>query len=116
MPDTDQDLNWAFMQKSFFDEQITPSLYDRWHLNPVFAPVAKQTKYHQPQDYYGGQNVGALDDDVQKRAFTPVGSPDYALLMNTLGSELGAASSGKKSVDDAIASAYASARSKGVGA
>lgn len=116
MPNTDQDLNWAFMQTCFFDQQVTPSLYDRWHLNPVFAPAAKQTQYHQPQAYYGGQNVGALDDDVQKTAFTPVGSPDYALLMNTLGSELGAASSGKKSVDDAIASAYAAARSKGVGA
>lgn len=114
-PDATIDLDWNFMQKSFYDKVISPPLYDKWHLNPCYKPAAQKVKYHQPSSYYGGQNVGALDDAVQKAAHAPVGSPDYSLLMDIISAQLGSAAAGKKSVDKAISTAYTNALSKKVG-
>jgi ABC-type glycerol-3-phosphate transport system substrate-binding protein len=114
-PTSNHDLNWAFMQHSFYNADITPSLYSKWHLNPCFQDAAVKVDYYKESPYYGGQNVGKLDADTQKVAHSPVGSPDYAVLMNTINAELGAAIEGKKSVDDAIKSAYSTAQSKSIG-
>jgi lactose/L-arabinose transport system substrate-binding protein len=106
-PDLDQDLAWEFMQHSFYDTNITPSLYTRWFLEPCYLPAqnSPENKYHTSQPFYGGQNPGELDQKIQKDAFTPSSSKNFDLVMSYINAEFAKAVAGKESVDAAIKAA-----------
>lgn len=114
-PNLDQDLAWAFMQHSFYDLSITPSLYSKWFLEPCWLPAqnSPENEYHKPQEFYGGQNPGEIDQRIQRDAFVPVGSPYSSEVMQIINTALARAISGDEAVDAAITSAAARIREIG---
>jgi multiple sugar transport system substrate-binding protein len=105
-PNLNHDLAWAFMQKSFYDKSITPKLYSKWFLEPCWYPVESGTTWNSNLAYYGGQNPGAVDLEIQKGAYQEVGSPSYAQVTAILSTALSKSQQGQASVKDAIASAW----------
>jgi len=104
-PGADMDLNWEFMQKSFYDTTITPGLYTSWYLEPCWYPVEDKVGYNSSLDYYGGQNPGAVDVEVQQGALQENGSASYAQVTDILSTALSKAISGM-SVSDATSYAW----------
>ncbi len=110
-PGLDKDLVWAFMQHSFYDAKISPSLYNRWFLEPCYLPAENSPAfvYNRPSHFYGGENPGALDQKIQHNAYAPVGSPNFDLVMQYINTEFAKAIAGQESVDAAIRAAAAKA-------
>ncbi|HUC14572.1 MAG TPA: extracellular solute-binding protein [Acidimicrobiales bacterium] len=104
-PNADMDLNWQFMQKSFYDHAITPKLFTAYSSEPCWYPVEYKVGYHSALPYYGGQDPGAVDITVQHGAYEETGSPSYAQVTAILSTALSKAISGT-SVPDAISYAW----------
>jgi len=105
-PNLNHDLAWQFMQKSFYDKSITPKLYSQWYLEPCWYPVEAGTTWNSSLAYYGGQNPGAVDLEIQKGAYQEVGSSSYAQVTAILSTALSKAQQGQSSVSAAISSAW----------
>jgi lactose/L-arabinose transport system substrate-binding protein len=104
-PGADLDLAWSFMQKSFYDQAISPGVYTTWYLEPCWYPVEDKVGYHTSLPYYGGEDPGAVDVAVQRGAIQEVGSQYYAQATTILSTALAKAIGGL-SVDKAISYAW----------
>jgi ABC-type glycerol-3-phosphate transport system substrate-binding protein len=105
-PGLDVDLAWSYMQRTFYDLSITPDLYSQWYLEPCWYPAEAHTTWNSSLAYYGRQNPGAVDLEIQHGAHQEVGSPSYAQVIALLSTALSKAQQGQASVRAAIDSAW----------
>ena len=95
------------MQHSFYNLKVTPYLYNAWHLVPALVPAERSAafQYNQPSPFYGGQNQGALDWNIQQHAYAPYYTPNFTQLLNNINTEMAKVMSGGESIDAAIKNA-----------
>ena len=101
-PDVKMDLDWAFLQHSFMNPEVTGDLLAAHMLVPAFIPGFDNPYYSQPNPYYNGLELGKMDREIQEGAKCGFNyATSYAEVLNVIMVEVQAMWAGK-SVDQAI--------------
>lgn len=110
-PGLNKDLAWAFLQNSFLNEDVTGDLLSTHKLVPAYIPALDHPYYSGPNEFYGGQEVGKLDKEIQQSASCQFPYTEYhAEAMDLILVEMQEVWTGNKTVDQAIEDAAASIR------
>jgi len=105
-PDADVDLAWAFIEHSFLNPDVTGDLTADHMLVPAYLPAFEHPYYSEPNEFYGGQVVGALDMEIQQEAKCAFPYTEhFAEATDLILVEMQEVWAGNKTVDQAIADA-----------
>jgi ABC-type glycerol-3-phosphate transport system substrate-binding protein len=105
-PDIDLDLTWAFLQHSFLNPDVTGDLAADHMLVPAYMPALSNPYYSEPNEFYGGQIVGALDLEIQEEAQCAFPyTENFAEAQDLILVEMQEVWAGNKTIDQAIADA-----------
>ena len=111
-PDVDLDLAWAFIEHSFLNPDVTGDLTADHMLVPAYLPAFSHPYYSEPNEFYGGQIVGALDMEIQEEAKCAFPYTEhFAEAQDLVLVEMQEVWAGNKDVDQAIADAAEAIRS-----
>jgi len=111
-PDINLDLAWAFMEHSFLNGDVTGDLAADHMLVPAYLPALKHPYFSEPNEFYGGQIVGALDLEIQNEAKCAFPYTEhFAEAQDLILVEIQEVWAGNKSVDQAITDAAEAIRS-----
>jgi lactose/L-arabinose transport system substrate-binding protein len=110
-PDIDVDLAWTFMEYSFLNPDVTGDLVSAHMLVPAYLPAFEHPYYSDPNPFYGGQELGALDKEIQEEATCAFNYTEhFGEATDLILVEMQEVWAGNKDVDTAIADAAASIR------
>lgn len=105
-PGADVDLAWTFFEHSFLNEDVTGDLTSAHALVPAFLPAFDHPYYSGPNDFYGGQELGKLDREIQESASCAFNyTQHYYDITDLVMVEIQEVWAGNKDVDQAIADA-----------
>jgi len=102
IPKVNYDLAWAYIESSFLNKNIFSDLYINHHLVPAYLPALDDPLFNKPNEFYGGQNIGQLDIEIQKEAGYFPFTKHYAEAVRYVTDQLHYVMQGKKSVDEGI--------------
>lgn len=110
-PGLNKDLAWAFLQNSYLNKDVTGDLLSTHKLVPAYIPALEHPYYTEPNPFYGGQEVGKLDKEIQQAASCKFPYTEhYAEALDLILVEMQEVWAGNKNVDQAIEDAAAAIR------
>jgi ABC-type glycerol-3-phosphate transport system substrate-binding protein len=106
-----KDMVWAFLEYSFLNKDVTGELVSSFNLVPAYLPAMDHPYYTDPNEFYGGQEVGKLDKQIQQSdACAFPYTENFAESMDLVLVEMLEVWAGNKTVDEAIADAASAIR------
>jgi ABC-type glycerol-3-phosphate transport system substrate-binding protein len=110
-PDADMDLISTYMVNSFFNPDMTGDLLSTHALVPAYIPALSHPYYSGPNEFYGGQEVGRLDKEIQESASCAFPyTENHAEAMDLILVEMQEVWAGNKTSDQAITDAATAIR------
>jgi lactose/L-arabinose transport system substrate-binding protein len=109
-PDAKTDIPWKMAQYCYLNKDVTADLLKAHDLVPAYLPALDNPLFTSPDQFYGGQEVGKLDKQIQSSAKPFHYTPKYNEAMSYITEQLQLAMNGSKSIDQAIKDAADSIR------
>jgi ABC-type glycerol-3-phosphate transport system substrate-binding protein len=97
-------------QYCYLNKDVTADLLKAHDLVPAYLPALDNPLFTSPDQFYGGQEVGKLDKQIQSSAKPFHYTPKYNEAMSYITEQLQLAMNGSKSIDQAIKDAADSIR------